>query len=170
MQANIPNINDGDAADDSLWNSRFAEVAKVLAGNIEADNVKDGSLPYSKLSISDGAIPNTKMPFPVTLGTNSGTAGGSNGYFKLGEFLVIWGTAAHKAGSTGGTDYTIIFPVTFAANPTVVAMPRANADHVAINLFQRSHATTSTATISIVAPNTSGGTTIDWVAIGKAGS
>lgn len=167
-QLSIPNTENGDLANDELLNSRFAEVVSVVNGNLDGDNLQDNSIPYSKLNLADASIPSSKMTFAVNTGTNAGTAGGSANYFKLGELLVCWGTTDLKSGSSAGTNYTITFPSTFAATPTMTTSPRANVSHTGIVIFQRTDPSTTSAQIAVVAPSTSGGTKIEWIAIGKA--
>lgn len=66
---NIPDINNGEAADAQVWNTRFAQVASVLNGNVDAANLADDAVSSSKISngavtgakVADNTVPYTKI-------------------------------------------------------------------------------------------------------------
>jgi hypothetical protein len=66
---NIPAIENLDEANEELWNSRYALIAKVLNGNVDTDNLKDGSVTAPKIaasSITYGKLANPIQFFSAT--------------------------------------------------------------------------------------------------------
>lgn len=167
----ITDIQNNDSATPELWNSRHGSIIDVINGNIDASNIKDNSVTYAKLSLSDGSIPIAKLAnLTVNTGTNANTAGGSTNYIKLGELLVCWGTtASYSITAASTTSKAVTFPQTFASAPTLSLQARENTVQAGLLPYAASAPTTTVGTIVVYNRDGSTGTClVDWIAIGKA--
>lgn len=151
---NVPAINNNDDATPDLFNSRFAEIVNVLNGNIDASNIKDGTVIYAKLALSDGDIPIAKIG--LTPGTSSG-ATRDQGSIKIGTYLVQWGESDIANAGT-----TVTFTQAYATNPTVVlTIKDPNPQYPWLTAK-------STTTFTAKQPFASSSLPVQWVAFGKA--
>lgn len=166
----ISDINTGDAASKDLFNSRFSAIVNVLNGNIDAANITNSSITYSKLSLAAKDIPVSKINLDPTTGTNAGTAGGSTNYIQIGTFLVQWGTTAAISATTNSfTDKTVTFPVAFATAPIMSVTSREQT--VIAQQYGTLPVATTTTGATVRSVNTGGSTAtakLDWIAIGKS--
>lgn len=166
---NFPNINNLDSATADLFNSRFAAITAVLNGNVDAANLKDGTITYGKLNLATRDVPSDKISMTPTTTTNSGTAGGSLNYIQIGTFLMYWGTTNQLSfPGNANTTYTVTFPVAFATLPTLTFVARENTAVGNLPPFQVGAPTVTSGNLTLA--NTSGTTgtaKIDWHAVGK---
>jgi len=151
MLVNIDPIDNLDPATPALWNDRFAAVANVLNGNIEAVNIKDGTITYSKMSLADKEIPGTKVGLTVTGPANN------VGRIKLGELLIQWG---RDTIANAGT--TISFPEAYAVAPNV------QLTSVDPNNWPAWLTTVTTTNFNAKQAYTGLALAVNWIAIGKA--
>jgi len=154
MLVNVPNINQDDDATPELFNSRFADIVNVLNGNIDASNIQDNSVTYSKMALDDADIPIAKLD--LTPGTSSG-ATRDQGSIKIGTFLLQWGESDIANSGT-----TVTFTQAYATNPTVILTIKDP------NSQQPWLTAKSTTTFTAKQPFVTTPLSVEWVAIGKA--
>lgn len=59
----ITDLTNGTAADANIWNTRFAAIANILNGNLDADNYKDASITLAKMGSGVLAVDNVDNPY-----------------------------------------------------------------------------------------------------------
>lgn len=148
----VPNINNNDDATPELFNSRFADLVDVINGKIDASNITDNTVLYSKLALNDGDVPVVKIG--LTPGTSSG-ATREGGSAKIGTLLLQWGESDLAAAGT-----VVTFTQAYATNPQIILTPRTATD-VATWL-------TAKGTTTFTAKVGSGTVPTSWLAIGKS--
>lgn len=60
---NIPPVENGDANDENLYNSRFAPIVDEINGNLDSDNLATNAITTPK--ITNGAVTNAKLDTSV---------------------------------------------------------------------------------------------------------
>lgn len=68
---NFTQINDGDEASDTLFNTRFGQIVDEVNGNLDQDNIKDGSITTAK--IVNTSITPLKMNLTKSVDANGWT-------------------------------------------------------------------------------------------------
>lgn len=67
----VSNINNGDSASDSLFNTRFGAIVNEINGNLDQDNIKDSSITTAK--INNASVTPAKMGLTKTVDANGWT-------------------------------------------------------------------------------------------------
>lgn len=115
MLLNIPNIEQDTPATPNLWNERFGLVAQVLNGNVEADNIKNGSITAAKLAadVLDKFYPVGSLYFNATNDANPASLLGFGTWeaYSQGRMPVGYDagqTEFNAPGKTGGAKSVIL--------------------------------------------------------------
>lgn len=103
------NIENDAPATANLWNERFGQIVNEINGNIEGENIKDNSIPMSKLvdDVFERLYPIGSIYTNATDNTNPGSLLGFGSWAAFGSGRVMVGvdteqTEFNAAGNTGG--------------------------------------------------------------------
>lgn len=92
---NLTSIQNGDSANDTLFNSRYSLVVNEINGNLDADNLKDSAVTTPKLA--NTSVTPVKMNLSKTVDANGWTIydyGTWKEYHKRVTFTFNYGAGA----------------------------------------------------------------------------
>lgn len=129
-------------------NTPLSTIFNDYNGNITNANIS-ASAAIAGSKISPSTLPISGL---ILTQVNSGTAGGTMSYMNLGGVKMLWFTTATQTSSAGGVTYTVTLPTSFFSTITSVTATAINMGTDARQYISVQSATTTTITLTFIAP------------------